>query len=52
MDVSSEIIGKELNLYLKGFEEVAFGTKAKLCGRAPILTMKFAIAKWTDQHII
>ena len=52
MDVRQDILGKALNLYLKGFEDVAFGMKAKLCGRAPIIVMQFAIAKWTGNHTI
>ena len=34
-------------LYLKGYEDVEFGTKTKYCGRAQIISMKFTIAKWT-----
>ena len=37
-------------LYLKGYEEVDFGTRSKYCGRAQIISMKFTIAKWTTGH--
>lgn len=39
-------------LYLMGYEEVNFGSRAKQCGRAQIIYEKFPIAKWTEGNRI
>ena len=34
LEVSLEFRARALMLYLRGFEDVAFGTRSKYCGRA------------------
>ena len=48
LEVTSELLGKSLMLYFKGYEDVEFGTKTKYCGRAQVISMKYTIAKWTQ----
>ena len=43
-----KVHGKTLMLYLKGFEDAEFGLNDKFCGRAPIVSMEFPIAEWTN----
>ena len=39
-------------LYLKGYEDAEFGATRKHCGRAQIISIKFTIAKWTNENAI